>query len=1392
MIGVQNVKAQASYNHSWTSGVEITEGNDFFLYNVGAKRFLDYGMNWGTRAVVDNAGKSLTVEKISNGVYALKTGISGGNGPYVGENGYMNGSTKANGGWTFTSVSVAGYTNVYTISKGDNKYLVYQIDGEGDKPACNVVGRSNTNNDYWLVISKSQRQAEKDYTFLLQNTCFNRPWENSMWYYNNENTHLGDQPHAWEANYSGTKSGGLVSNRCAEVFHSEFDVYQTATVPNGKYILYNQGFYRKDGGEAAATISANKDNAALSLLNAKGEGTAESMDGASASFSSGYYANSVTTLVTGGTLKYGVKNSNASNWVIFGNFYLEYYGNKVSVYDPTPFTNNTSATGGTWYSYPVASTEGYKISSSAATTLYYTQNENDDADATRRVNISAGGYTYLNLSEGTLYFKSSNTSTIKIESAASVLKDGDVVTGFIKDAAVTGTADWTNGRKNTGEQYTGAPDNTYMDTWNDNRNQYQSTTLPSGYYLLKAATRAIATVSVGNIYVYDGTNYLGSANIHHEGNAGNLLDKGWGWTRAPFHVDETKDVRIGFYSECGSGKWAGADDFQLYYYTTELAMKQAQVAEVVSDANAWAEKLTTTPSLEAQLSASAPSCTTIDECNTAIDNLTTAIAYARVTSPVYPEFVRIKTGANSIKDVEHTEITPGCYSTFTSAISAQTTAAENATTAEEITTATSTLKAAIKAYINSAKPQKEGEYFDITCLIENPTFENNNAEGWSGTTPNAITYGCAEFFNMNFDFYQNITGLANGSYQLSVQAFCRPGDNGNNTAGAYYDYKQRINNITAELYVNSDASTIGNIYSYTSNTTGAKVTGNDFNCTIGGDNYWVPNNMQGASLYFADGAYNTTVAALVEDGNLKIGFREENKKTNQWVIFDNFRLYYYGSSKLVYYKQYLPQLKAEVTADLSNLAYQSAFVSSENEALEDALAEDPASETEEAYKAVIDDIKDAQTAFRAAVVTYDAIVAAKSSSLTKKTANIGTGVFQYDETTNNSLFSEYETAKSAVDGYTFTTSSTAAGAQALVDALNTAISNYQNQALNAPVAEKRYWISIVEDGKDWNGNAITFIKDGRSGEGDYAIKYLTTSNANFCQAIKLTATTGNKYKMSVVRADDGKEQYLTTNNFGGYGSNKEQIRTINDASKALEVEIKATSNNGEFQLYNTDANAIIANNNNNDMYTAGSANFTIAEASQATPNLTIAAGVNWATFMSPFAISLSALNGVEAYNVSGDNDGIIEMSAVEGGIIPANKPVLLYRQTTGENYKPELSGWGTAAANNYTNGYLTGSYSIEYIPVGSYALQKQNSIVAFYKVNTENAIKVGAYRAYLTKSASSARAVLYFPEEPTAINTLEAVEAEAGALKDGKYLIDGKIVIVKNGVKYGTNGQKLN
>ncbi|MCR5817917.1 MAG: hypothetical protein K6F89_02300, partial [Prevotella sp.] len=136
----------------------------------------------------------------------------------------------------------------------------------------------------------------------------------------------------------------------------------------------------------------------------------------------------------------------------------------------------------------------------------------------------------------------------------------------ITDAAVTSKDAWTNGSVNSGQQYTGAPDNTYLDFYNKSLNIQQGLgALRVGRYTLKAATRAHADVTNGNIYVSQNATNLNQEDIHRDGNTGGTLGNGWSWTEVDFTNMSDADITLGFYSDCGSSKWAGADDFRLLY-----------------------------------------------------------------------------------------------------------------------------------------------------------------------------------------------------------------------------------------------------------------------------------------------------------------------------------------------------------------------------------------------------------------------------------------------------------------------------------------------------------------------------------------------------------------------------------------------------------------------------------------------------------------------------------------------------------------------------------------------------------------------------------------------------------------------------------------------------------
>ena len=339
----QNSKLYTEY----TEGVEVKECTEVCLYNIGAHRFLTDGMDWGTHATVDNAGRIINLQPngINFAIYTRSYSNTDKAG-YMTSNGYLD--TPNPDYWTFESTEVGGYTNVYKIKLSDTQYLTYNSADQ----RVNVTDPTNSDTDCWIIIPLSERISRGDYTFLIQNSEFNRPWERKIWL---------DEP--------GT--GGLGSNYCAEFWNRTFHMSQTFNnVPNGIYRLKVQGFYRvgkndyTSGNNAAAAAAARDkgeevinaffyandvevpfhsifdndchedrggDYVSGSQVYTIGGETCyipTDMSRASAWLSEGYYETSVEVEVTNGVLTIGAKNEvdNPEQWAIFDNFRLEYLG----------------------------------------------------------------------------------------------------------------------------------------------------------------------------------------------------------------------------------------------------------------------------------------------------------------------------------------------------------------------------------------------------------------------------------------------------------------------------------------------------------------------------------------------------------------------------------------------------------------------------------------------------------------------------------------------------------------------------------------------------------------------------------------------------------------------------------------------------------------------------------------------------------------------------------------------------------------------------------------------------------------------------------------------------------------------------------------------------------
>lgn len=190
--------------------------------------------------------------------------------------------------------------------------------------------------------------------------------------------------------------------------------------------------------------------------------------------------------------------------------------------------------------------------------------------------------------------------------------------------------------------------------------------------------------------------------------------------------------------------------------------------------------------------------------------------------------------------------------------------------------------------------QSLNEPQDVTGeYINNPNFTTNNSS-WTGapTVGGIATNRCAEKWNCNFDIYQDLNGLPNGIYSISVQGFYRPGAGGTTSTARNAMFYADVNGA-AEGGETSVPLMHINTYKQTN-----KLYDDDSKITVDGNDYFVPFSMNGASTFFTAGHYQGNVLWVeVTNGTLRIGIKKNVEVEYDWTIFDSFKLTYYGTAK---------------------------------------------------------------------------------------------------------------------------------------------------------------------------------------------------------------------------------------------------------------------------------------------------------------------------------------------------------------------------------------------------------------------------------------------------------------------------------------------------------------
>lgn len=295
----------------------------FLLYNVGAKQYLCPGNAWGTHASVGNVGMMVELVPQNDGTYRVSTKPYYNSDLCLGDNAYVDNTGK--GTYSFEKVEGVEEPTYKLVCKSNTLYW----SGKGTDLSFDANGPAagSEANGQWRLIKIGTEDATEekpqDVSYLITNPDFDIIRDE-----NGNKRHL----RGWEGEPT-------ANNSCAEKYNTTFDVYQEKTgLPNGKYRVSCQGFYRAGGGDSKdkdtknAILYANAEKTPLmNILEEEGNYSVKpnNMAQAQESFSAGLYKNnSVEVTVVDGTLRFGIKKSKqiAADWTIFDTFRLEYLG----------------------------------------------------------------------------------------------------------------------------------------------------------------------------------------------------------------------------------------------------------------------------------------------------------------------------------------------------------------------------------------------------------------------------------------------------------------------------------------------------------------------------------------------------------------------------------------------------------------------------------------------------------------------------------------------------------------------------------------------------------------------------------------------------------------------------------------------------------------------------------------------------------------------------------------------------------------------------------------------------------------------------------------------------------------------------------------------------------
>ena len=372
-----------------------------------------------------------------------------------------------------------------------------------------------------------------------------------------------------------------------------------------------------------------------------------------------------------------------------------------------------------------------------------------------------------------------------------------------------------------------------------------------------------------------------------------------------FEVKEGENVNFGLKLENTTANWLFVDEFQVDYYGADAQMMYLlDMQSVASDAQGTAE---TAQAYQGYID-------TVNELAEEGMNMTTdaskeeilalkakiqeAVAVMNASAAKYAEL-------GVLNDEIQNFLAEG--GNATDALQALLDDCGDGTTLEDLIGTSLSLDndqideymGKLKTEFDLSRKQSITAGTDLTYMLQNPTFDSGDGDGWTGTkVVNKDTKNC-ESYQGTFDMYQEFVAPQDGVYEISAQAMHRVANNDN----ASVAHDNGSEDITAVLYANNMESKFASPYTYGLDAPSGGDPADWKYTTADGTEVYIPNSMKGfaAACEANPEAYKTTVTILLKEGEtVRMGVRETKRPSSNaadWAIWDNFTMKFLGGDQ---------------------------------------------------------------------------------------------------------------------------------------------------------------------------------------------------------------------------------------------------------------------------------------------------------------------------------------------------------------------------------------------------------------------------------------------------------------------------------------------------------------